>query len=255
MSCPYAAAVVLAGGRSSRMGTSKAALEWHGSTLLRHVTGIVGRAVDGPVVVARAPGQALPALPSGIEVVDDEVEGAGPMQGLVTGLHAVGDRAPAAFVCSVDLPLLHPAFVTAVLGLLDDDADGVQPVVDGHPQPLTAAYRTAIVPHLRALIAAGRTSPAADLTELRLRRPDAATLLTDPALAAADPLLQSLTNVNRPGEYAHARALPAPLVTVVGPAGRVQVRAATRGAAAAAVGSRVADPDDPLVAGDVVEVS
>ena len=47
-----AAGIVLAGGRSSRMGSPKAALEWHGSTLLRRVAGIVGRAVDGPVVVA-----------------------------------------------------------------------------------------------------------------------------------------------------------------------------------------------------------
>ena len=34
-----AAGIVLAGGRSSRMGTPKAALEWHGSTLLRRVVG------------------------------------------------------------------------------------------------------------------------------------------------------------------------------------------------------------------------
>jgi molybdopterin-guanine dinucleotide biosynthesis protein A len=34
------AGVVLAGGRSSRMGTAKAALEWHGSTLLRRTVGI-----------------------------------------------------------------------------------------------------------------------------------------------------------------------------------------------------------------------
>ena len=66
-----AAGIVLAGGRSTRMGSPKAALEWHGSTLLRRITGIVGRAVDGPVVVVRAPGQALPALPDGVEVVED----------------------------------------------------------------------------------------------------------------------------------------------------------------------------------------
>ena len=35
------AGIVLAGGRSSRMGTPKAALEWHGSTLLRRTVGIV----------------------------------------------------------------------------------------------------------------------------------------------------------------------------------------------------------------------
>ena len=33
------AGIVLAGGRLSRMGTPKAALEWHGSTLLRRVVG------------------------------------------------------------------------------------------------------------------------------------------------------------------------------------------------------------------------
>ena len=33
--------MVLAGGRSSRMGTPKAALEWHGSTLLRRTVGIL----------------------------------------------------------------------------------------------------------------------------------------------------------------------------------------------------------------------
>ncbi|MGH2888012.1 MAG: NTP transferase domain-containing protein, partial [Solirubrobacteraceae bacterium] len=35
-----AAAIILAGGRSSRMGSPKAALDWHGSTLLRRVTGL-----------------------------------------------------------------------------------------------------------------------------------------------------------------------------------------------------------------------
>src|SRR5713226_6818959 len=104
------AGIVLAGGRSSRMGTSKAALEWHGSTLLRRVTGVLARVVDGPVVVVRAPGQALPALPPQIDVVDDPREGLGPLQGLAAGLAATADRAEAAFACSTDLPFLHPAF-------------------------------------------------------------------------------------------------------------------------------------------------
>ncbi|MEA2226533.1 MAG: molybdenum cofactor guanylyltransferase [Solirubrobacteraceae bacterium] len=71
MADPHAAGIVLAGGRSSRMGSPKAALEWHGSTLLRRVVGIVGRGVDGPVVVVRAPGQELPPLPEGVEIVED----------------------------------------------------------------------------------------------------------------------------------------------------------------------------------------
>ena len=48
-----------------------------GSTLLRRVAGIVGRAA-GPVVVVRAPGQALPPLPGDVQVVEDAREGRGP---------------------------------------------------------------------------------------------------------------------------------------------------------------------------------
>src|SRR5258708_4491047 len=53
------AGIVLAGGRSSRMGTPKAALEWHGSTLLRRTVGIMLRGADGPVVCSPA----RPSLP------------------------------------------------------------------------------------------------------------------------------------------------------------------------------------------------
>src|SRR3954453_4940984 len=103
------AGVVLAGGRSVRVGRPKAALEWHGSTLLRRVTGLVARAVDGPVIVVRAPGQDLPAL-AGVEVVEDPREGEGPLQGIAAGLRALDGRADIAFVAAVDLPLLDPAF-------------------------------------------------------------------------------------------------------------------------------------------------
>ena len=89
------------------MGTPKAALEWHGSTLLRRTVGILTRVTDGPVVVVRAPGQELPALPPETEVVEDPREGLGPVQGLAAGLAAVADRAEVAFVSSTDMPFLH----------------------------------------------------------------------------------------------------------------------------------------------------
>ena len=72
------------------MGSPKAELEWHGSTLLRRVTGLVARAVDGPVVVVRAPDQGLPYLDGRVEVVADALEGRGPLPGLAAGL-AAGD--------------------------------------------------------------------------------------------------------------------------------------------------------------------
>src|SRR3954468_8075055 len=138
--------VVLAGGRSTRMGRPKANLEWHGSTLLHRVTGIVARAIDGPVVVVRAPDQELPELPPGVRVVEDAAEGRGPLQGLAAGLSAVAGDSELAYVSSTDVPLLHPAFVRAVARAASGaDVDVALPVVHGFRHPLAAAYRTALV--------------------------------------------------------------------------------------------------------------
>ncbi len=152
---PGSAGVVLAGGRSSRMGTPKAALEWHGSTLLRRTVGILARATGGPVVVVRAPGQDLPELPPDVEVVDDPREGKGPVQGLAAGLGALIDRADVAFVSSTDMPFLHPAFVRRVLRAVHEGADVGLPVARGYPQPLAAAYRTKLAPVAERLVAGG----------------------------------------------------------------------------------------------------
>src|SRR5215813_13519060 len=155
------AGVVLAGGRSSRMGTAKAALEWHGSTLLRRTVGILARMTDGPVVVVRAPGQELPPLPPSIEVVDDPQEGLGPVQGLAAGLAAVTGRAEVAFVSSTDMPFLHPAFVRRVLRAAQQDGVDVGlPVARGYPQPLAAAYRVTLAPVAERLVAEERLRPA-----------------------------------------------------------------------------------------------
>jgi molybdopterin-guanine dinucleotide biosynthesis protein A len=228
------------------MGTPKAALEWHGSTLLRQVAGVLARAVDGPVLVVRAPGQALPALPGHMEVAEDPQEGLGPLQGLAAGLAAVAGRAGAAFVCSTDLPFLHPAFVRRVLRALDagpEPADVSLPVARGHPQPLAAGYRTPLAEAARQLVAARRLRPAFLFERCRVTRLDEAALCADPVLAALDPDLDSLVNVNEPADYAAARARPAPEVTVRrfgvladGHRGPQVVRAATVARAAAGVG-------------------
>ena len=142
------------------MGSPKAALEWHGSTLLRRVTGIVAREVDGPVVVVRAPEQELPDLDRAIEFVADAREGRGPLQGLAAGLAAIGNRAAVAYVSSTDVPLLHPAFVRRVIGAFTDDVDVVLPEVGGYRQPLAAAYRGDLLATVEELIAAERMRPA-----------------------------------------------------------------------------------------------
>ncbi len=174
------AGVVLAGGRSSRMGAPKAALEWHGSTLLRRTTAMLARVLDGPVLVVRAPSQALPALPADVVIVDDPAESRGPLQGIAAGLAAAAAvGAHTAFVCATDLPFLHPAFVGHVLQALEDGDDVAVPHINGHHQPLAAAYRTAVAPVAAELLASGERRLATLFERLRVRRIDEAALLAD----------------------------------------------------------------------------
>jgi molybdenum cofactor guanylyltransferase len=270
-----AAGIVLAGGRSSRMGSPKAALEWHGSTLLRRVTGIVARAVAaGPVVVVSAPGQPLPALDRTVEVVADEREGRGPLQGLAAGLAAVGDRAPVAYVSSTDVPLLHPAFVRRVVGALDDAVDVVLPEVGGYRHPLSAAYRVGLIATVEELIAEDRMRPAFLFERCRVLKLGETDLLNGGALTRLDPELSSVSNLNEPADYERAYALPAPEIRVerFGPLAtgskerRQTVRAWSLGEAADAAGLTLdehvvaalngdqitRDRHLPLVAGDTV---
>jgi molybdopterin-guanine dinucleotide biosynthesis protein A len=269
-----AGAIILAGGKSSRMGAPKAALDWHGSTLLRRVTGLAQRTVDGPVVVVRAPGQKLPEIHPSIEVVSDEREGRGPLQGLAAGLAAIGDCAEVAYVSSTDVPLLHPAFIRRVVGGFNADIDVVLPEIHGFRQPLSAAYRTSLLAQVEALVAGDKLKPAFLFERCRVLRLDDATMLRDAKLAALDPGLDSVRNLNEPSDYGDARALPAPFVEVrrcgtlaVNGAPRSQRAAAwTLGQLADAVGLAldehlvaalngdqiIRDPELPLAAGDAV---
>jgi molybdopterin-guanine dinucleotide biosynthesis protein A len=250
-----AAGIVLAGGRSSRMGTPKAWLDWHGSTLLRRTCGVVARGTGGPVVVVRAPGQELPELPNGVRVADDAREGKGPLQGLLAGLEAVDGEL--AFVASTDMPFLHPRFVAAVCAAARD-TDAAVPHVGGFRQPLAAAYRTALAPLVAELVEQDRMKPAFLFERCATRWLDDL------------PHPESVRNLNTREDYEAALAEPPPVVHVrcFGPLRRpaADVRAATLGAAAAALdvelgehvlaalnGDQIArDPLEPLAEGDDV---
>ena len=185
--------IVLCGGQSSRMGRAKAWLPFGDELMLPRIVRLLGEAVT-PLVVVAAPAQAVPPLPSEIEIVRDAEPGRGPLQGLATGLAALHGRADAAYLSSCDAPFLQPAFVRRMVELLGDYAICV-PEVGGYRHPLAAVYRLEVAEIVARLLAEERLRPAF-LFEL------APTRLVAPAeLAGVDPTFQTLGNVNTPAEY------------------------------------------------------
>ncbi|HYH64940.1 MAG TPA: molybdenum cofactor guanylyltransferase, partial [Urbifossiella sp.] len=155
--------------------------------------------VTNPVVVVAAVGQELPPLPDGVEVVRDEAEGNGPLQGLAAGLATLAGRADAAILTGCDTPLLTPAFLRRLIELRGSAAACV-PVVEDVPRPLPGVYAVGVVEEVQALLAAGqlRLGGLLDRVPTRLVRPA--------AFADVDPALDALRNVNTPADYARLLA-------------------------------------------------
>jgi molybdopterin-guanine dinucleotide biosynthesis protein A len=203
------------------MGVDKAGLPWRGTTLLGWVLRVLADAVDGPLVVVGAADRPhplaerehhAPELQHRLRAVADPVAGRGPLQGIATGLLAVADDepAPTAFVASVDLPRLHTAFVRAVIAHRHGDTDVALPRLGGFRQPLAAAYRTSLGPQAGRLLEEGHLRPGDLFARCTVAELDAATLLADPALAAADPGLDAVRGVNTPEEFRAAGGDPDP---------------------------------------------
>jgi molybdopterin-guanine dinucleotide biosynthesis protein A len=187
------AGIVLCGGYSKRMGRPKALLRIGDVTMLEHVVGRVAEAT-GRIIVVAAPRQELPKLSVEIEVVRDEREGRGPLEGLRVGLKCLEGRAEAAYLSSCDVPFLKPAFIRRLIELVGEDQVCV-PRVDGLYHPLAAVYRLEIQPMLHRLLAQDRLR-ASELIESVTAR------LVEPGeLIDVDPSLESLQNINTPEDY------------------------------------------------------
>jgi molybdenum cofactor guanylyltransferase len=194
-------AIILCGGRSSRMGRDKATLPFGPEMLLQRVVRIVGDVVDPrAMIVVAAADQKLPTLTDDVEVVRDEVEYPGPLAAVAVGLRVIGDRADAVFVTTCDAPLLAPAFVERLFGLLGNQ-DATIPYDAEHLHALTAVYRPQIVSEIEKVREAGQSSMRDLVSAIRTR------LVPVEALLEVDPELLSLKNVNSELEYAAALEL------------------------------------------------
>jgi molybdopterin-guanine dinucleotide biosynthesis protein A len=194
-----ASAIILAGGRSARMGRPKAMLRLGGVTLIERTVEELARSIDDIVVVAapESEGIELPAL-GAVTIVHDENAYRGPVGALARGLHAA--RHEVAFACSCDLPMLRCEAASWLLSLIGG-YDAVLPQIGERLQPLHAVYRRRCAEALDAMLARGehRLSAVAKAVGARI--------LAEAEYRRADPDALSCFNINTPEDYERALML------------------------------------------------
>jgi len=185
-------ALVLAGGRSSRMGRPKALLPFGGEPLVLHIVRAL-HPLFAEIVVVGAPGQDLPPMPA--RLISDAVAYQGPVGGIYYGLKAAGGET--AFVTSCDSAFLSTGLVSHLLAE-SADYDVVVPRWQGRFQPLLAVYRRNVLPLLEAQLAEGQLRPVYLFDKVRTR------IVEEDEVRRFDPEGASFFNMNTPEDYTTA---------------------------------------------------
>jgi molybdopterin-guanine dinucleotide biosynthesis protein A len=181
--------IVLAGGRSTRFGADKLAVEVDGEPLLWRPIRALAVAGCGTIVVAIGPDRAAPALPPDlvrvVRVAHDREPDGGPLVGLRAGLAAAPSGI--AVVVAGDQPSLRPALLRSLVQAMGESLEG------GHPGG-------------RAPLAVVLVDPAG------IARPLPCAVDRDAALAAADRLLAGRdTSLRALVRALDAQEIPEPL--------------------------------------------
>lgn len=155
--------VVLAGGKSSRLGRDKAGLRFSGETLLAATVALLRRVTGEVMVVGRDPS------PLGIDApwALDDMPGQGPAGGILTALRITGKPCLAV---SCDLPFMDKETLRGLL-----DARSARPgkclmttyrqVETGFVESLTAIYEPEAAPVLAAALGRGERKLSAIFPE------------------------------------------------------------------------------------------
>lgn len=192
-------AVVLCGGKSSRLGIDKTQLDFKGHTFLEQVVAQVAQ-VCGQVVVVGDTDLSFHVLPDDVWLARDEEADKGPLEGIRVGLEQLAggkdgiNQCEFAFVTSCDVPLLKPELIRYLFEQLKQHA-AVVPVQGDRVFGMTAIYRTDRYVEIEKRVQADqlRVSDLATALDARLLKAD--------SLREIDPDLDSLTNVNSVDDY------------------------------------------------------
>ncbi|MEE2940167.1 MAG: molybdenum cofactor guanylyltransferase [Planctomycetota bacterium] len=151
--------LALAGGRSERMGRSKALMAWGDGRMIDACVRALAE-VSEDVLVAGGDLRDL-GLPPG-RLIPDAVPGAGPLGAIVAGLTEAERRGSrGVLVLACDMPLVTRAELEPLTRAVGAGADAALWRVDGVLQPLCAAYASTLAPSAREVLAGGARRPVA----------------------------------------------------------------------------------------------
>jgi molybdopterin-guanine dinucleotide biosynthesis protein A len=187
--------VILAGGKSRRMGRDKAFLPFGKGTLIERVIEVIQQVTEDILLITNTP---EPYQRFDLPMFSDVVPEGGSLGGIYTGL--VYAKTASSLCLACDMPFVKPEFLSFLCETAAE-ADVVIPKNAEDFQPLCAVYSQTCREPIRQRIEAGRLKITGFFDQVRIR------VIEGDLLARYDPRDVMFFNANTPEEYARAQQM------------------------------------------------
>lgn len=180
------AGIILAGGKSVRMGVNKAFITMSGQRIIDRTAALFSTLFRQVILVTNSP---LEYASLDLEIAVDLIPQTGPLAGIYTGLRYSSH--PYSFVAGCDMPLISRAVLEHMIALCPRH-DVIIPLLEDGYHPLHAVYSSRCIEPFEKLIRSGQFKITEIFPHVRVREVTAA------ELRPLDRELRSFVNLNTP---------------------------------------------------------
>lgn len=142
--------IILAGGKSSRMGQDKGLMLFNGQSFIDHAVQIVKDVCNSVIIITNQDGYERLNIP----VYNDIIKAKGPAAGVYTGLYY--SKTQYNLIIGCDMPFLSSEFLGYLLSQIDEKADAIVPEYENRSQPLCAVYSKSCLSQFKQFIQNGQ---------------------------------------------------------------------------------------------------
>jgi molybdenum cofactor guanylyltransferase len=189
-------AIILAGGKSERMGKNKAIVDIMGKPLLSWSVDSLSKLVDDLVIVSRNDNDAKlyeKILSERVRIVIDDSVLEGPLVGIISGFKVV--KSDYCYVHPVDSPVIKKEVIEYLFGKAQNFDGAVWKINDETIEPLHAVYRVnSVLKISERVLKTGNTSAKILSKEIQIK------YLGLDELRSMDKNTVSLFNINTPSD-------------------------------------------------------
>lgn len=187
--------IVLAGGKSTRMGTNKSLLKINNKRVIELVVEELKLCSEEVILISNDESAVYDFL--NLRQFSDRYIDKGPLAGIETAMHHV--QAELFIIAACDMPFVNQQIYAYLLGEIED-YDAVIPKFAGRTHPLSGIYRKSVLPHVQKQLKNNNLRMMSFFEDVNVKYVEDFNEISD------ENLQKHFFNMNNPQQYEQAKS-------------------------------------------------